>query len=67
MNYSLRLQTIVLLPPNILEGDVSNVVSIKLNAFTIKAPKPSRQVRATPTSITIGVDFGTHTFLGPWG
>ena len=21
----------------------------------------------TPTSNTIGVDFGTHTLLGPWG
>ena len=54
----------VVLPPNILEGDASNVVSIKLKRITIKAPIPSRQVRAYTYIKYNRVNFDTHTFLG---
>ena len=33
----------------------------------LKAPLLSRHGEPTPTSKTIGVVFGTHTLLGPWG
>ena len=57
----------VVLPPNILEGDASNVVSIKLKSITIKAPKLSRQVRAYTYKKYNRGGFWYPHFLGSMG
>ena len=57
----------VVLPPNFLEGDASKVVSIKHKSFHNQGTHYSHVKREpTPTSNKIGVNFGTHTLLGPW-
>ena len=54
----------VVLSSNILKGDASiNMIF----ASTIKAPILSHFVRAHIYTNIKGRDFGTYTFLGPWG
>ena len=67
MNQSLRLQNMVVRPPNILDSDASIWFVHLAHASTTKAPFLSRHVRATPTSNTRGGDFGTHFLLGARG
>ena len=67
-NYSLSLQTmVVLLPKHSLD------LIQPWYDFWVRNASPSRYQYShvlwepTPTSNTIGVNFGTHILLGPWG
>ena len=57
----------VVLPPNILEGDASIWYVHLTHASTTKAPYLSRHVRAHTYLKHKGGDFGTHALLGPGG
>ena len=67
MNYSLSLQTMVVLLPIILDSDALIWYVHVANVSTTKVPYLSRHVRAHTYIKQRGENFGTHFFLCLWG